>query len=471
MGQHSKNGASFDHEQAGERMKSWSCLVAVVAVGVALLCMISWGVSSAEVLAKVNGDSITVKDFLKDYRLAAAANQRPENTVKGKEEFLETVISTRLLSQYFRDKGLYTFVDTTPAYNALMDEYKKGQYIQALYQEAIPQVREPGLADVKTLIELSRNYADSLQKAYNVQVDEKAVIFIADRSVVKSLQPKDEQSHGESQVSWPELFTEEEKRMVGVRFLGGVVTIGEFVDAIEDMPPFARPIGGNSDQIAITLEHFAREKTIEREFHKLDLENQPYFLERVQRKKGELLLDNMFVGMKKTSAVTEEEVREYYEEHRDEFVTQPLISLAVMSFDSEVAARRAAERVSQGQDFASVAIDFSIYSGSESGYDTTGYIGRDKWTPLFDAIWEKEVGATAGPILTDDGWKVAKLLGRLDQRLLSLEEASPMVVERLRFIKANQGLEKLLANLRSAATVEVDHAALEAVVLSQPGSP
>ncbi len=452
-------------------MKSCRCLVAVAAVGVALLCTIGWGVSSAEVLAKVNGDSITVVDFLKAYRVAAAAYQGPENTAKGKEEFLETVISTRLLSQYFRDKGLYTFVDTMPTYKALMDEYKKGQYIQALYQEAIPQARDVELADVKTLMELSRNYVDSLQKAYNVQVDGKAVIFIADRSVVRSLQPKDEQSHGQPQITWPELFTEEEKKMVAVKFLGGVVTIGEFVDAIEDMPPFARPTGGNSDQIVLTLEHFAREKTIDHEFHKLGLENQPYFRERVQKKKEELLLDDMFVAMKKSSTVADEEVREYYEKHRDDFVTQPLISLAVMSFESQDAARRAADRVSQGQDFASVAVDFSIYSGSESGYDTTGYIGRDKWTPLFDAIWEKEIGATAGPILAEDGWKVAKLLGRLDQRLLSLEEARPMVVERIRFTKANQALEELLADLRSAATVEIDHAALEAVVLRRPGSP
>jgi peptidyl-prolyl cis-trans isomerase C len=430
--------------------------------------MISWGISSAEVLARVNGDSITVNELLKAYRLAATANQGPENTPEGKEEFLERVISTRLLSQYFRDTGLYAFVDTTPAYRDLIEEYKRGQYIQALYQEAIPEARDVGLADFKTLMELSRAYVDSLQKAYNLQVDEKAVTFIADRSVVRGMQPKGEQSHGEPQVYWPDLFTEEEKEMVGARFLDGVVTIGEFVDSIEELPPFARPTGGNSDQIAITLEHFAREKVIEHEFYKLHLEDQPYFRGLVQKKKEELLLDDMFTAMKKASTVTEEEVREYYEKHRDDFVTQPLISLAVMTFDSEDVARRAAERVSQGQDFASVAIDFSAYSGSESGYDTTGYISRDKSTPLFDAIWEKEIGATAGPIQTMEGWKVAKLLGRLDQRLLSLEEATPMVVDKVKFVKANQGLEKLLADLRSAATVEINHAALEAVELRLP---
>lgn len=253
--------------------------------------------------------------------------------------------------------------------------------------------------------------------------------------------------------------------MVGARFLGGEVTIGEFVDAIEKMPPFARPTGGNSDQIAITLEHFGREKVIEHEFYKLGLEEEPYFRDKVQRKKDEVLLNEMFVAMQDTASVTEDEVREYYEEHRDDYVTQPLISLAVMTFDSEDVARQAAEKVSRGEDFATVAIDFSIYSGSESGFDTTGYIDRSKATPLFDAIWEKEIGSTAGPVLLDGRWKVAKLLGRLNPRLLDLEEATPMVADKLRFLKADDGLERLLEDLRSKADIEIDYAALEAVEL------
>lgn len=150
-------------------MKSWSYLAAV---GLAFLGLVGWSVASAGVLATVNSDSITVGDFLKSYRLAATAGQGPENTPEGKKEFLETVISARLLSQHFRDKGFYTFVDTFPVYKTFMADFMRGQYIQALYHNAIPEAREVGLADVETLMELSRSYVDSLQTAYDLQVDE-----------------------------------------------------------------------------------------------------------------------------------------------------------------------------------------------------------------------------------------------------------------------------------------------------------
>jgi parvulin-like peptidyl-prolyl isomerase len=438
-------------------MKSRDFLVFAAGILFLLLLGFDVGVSSGAEIAKVNDEVITSEELIQDYRIASAAPQAPDATSEGKREFLDRVIAKHLLSQHFHARGW----DTLSYWDTLLVEYYRGQHIQALYHEAIPESRVAGSIEVTKLLELSRQYVDSLQKAYHLVVDEKAVVFIGDRSVVRRVDPKDKDA--QPRVAWSELFTEEEKEMPAATLLDAVLTIGELVESIEKMPAFARPTGGITDQIALTIEHFGREKILELEFNKRGLRDQPFFRNLVKKKREEAILNELFMGMQDSSTVTEEAVKEYYEAHRDDFVTQPVINLAVMTFGSEDVARQAARKLEEGEDFESVAVNFSIYSGSETGFDTTGFIDRGKATALFDAIWEKEIGSTAGPVAVGDEWKVVKLLARQDPRLLGLEEATPMIMDRLKFLKADEAFAGLIEELRSKAKIEIDQKALEAV--------
>jgi hypothetical protein len=381
----------------------------------------------------------------------------PDTTLEGKREFLDRVIAKHLLSQHFHAMGW----DTLTYWDTLLTEYYRGQYLQALYNEAIPEARVPGSVEVPRLMELSKIYVDSLEKAYHLTVDEKAVIFIGDRSVVRQMDAGDKHSH--PYLVWRELFTDEEKTMPVATMVGGELTLGEFVALVDKLPPFAKPTGGNTDQIALTIEHLGREKIFEVEFEKLGLRHKPFFLDRVKKKREELILSQMFSAMQETVTVTQEEVAEYYEGHRDDFMTVPMINLAFMTFSSADVARQAAKKLEEGRDFESVAVDFSIYSASGAGFDTTGFISRDKSMALFDALWEKEIGSTAGPLVDGDYWKIAKLLGRQDPRLLSLQEAASMIVERTSFVKADAAFAALLEELRSKAKIVVHDAVLETI--------
>lgn len=442
-------------------MTSRDCLLFAGAVLFLLGLTLNAGISSGAEVANVNGEAITSEELIMDYRVASTGGEStmPDTTLEGKREFLDRVISKHLLSQHFHAEGW----DTLSFWDTLLIEYYRGQYLQALYNEAIPEARTPGLVEVPRLMELSRIYVDSLQKAYQLTVDEKAVIFLGDRSVVRRMDSTDEHSH--EQLVWRELFTDEEKAMPVATLLDSVLTVGEFVTLVDKLPSFARPVGGNTDQIAITIEHLGREKIFELEFDKLGLRDKPYFQDRAKKKREEFILNEMFAAMQETVTVAREEVTEYYEAHRDDFMTVPMINLAVMTFGSADVARQAAKKLEEGRDFESVAVDFSIYSASGVGFDTTGFISRDKAMALFDAIWEKEIGSIAGPLAVEDNWKIAKLLARLDPRLLGLEEATSMIVERISFVKADAAFAALIEELRSKAKIVVHDEALEALVL------
>ena len=449
-------------------MKSRHCFWFAGAVLLLLGLCFSAGVSSGAEVATVNGEVITSEELVMNFRVASTGGDGsvPDTTLEGKKEFLDRVIAKHLLSQHFRAMGW----DTLSYWDSLLVDYYRGQYLQALYHHAIPEARVPGSVEVPELMELSKAYVDSLEKAYHLTVDENAVIFIGDRSVVRQMDTAGERSHLDSQprLVWSELFTDEEKKMPVARLLGGVLTLGEFAEQVDRRPPFARPTGGNTDQIVLTIESLGRDKMFELEFDKLGLRDKPFFRDLARKKREELILSQLFAALQETTTVTQEEVKEHYDTHRDDFMTVPLIKLAVMSFDSVDVARQAAKKLEEGRDFESVAVDFSIYSGTEAGFDTTGYVSKDKAQGLFDSLWEKEIGSTAGPVAEAGHWKIGKLLARLDPRLLSLEEATPMIVERLNFLKADEDFAAMIDGLRSKASIVVNEEALRAVVL--PGT-
>ncbi|KPJ61662.1 MAG: hypothetical protein AMJ46_00870 [Latescibacteria bacterium DG_63] len=448
-----------------------------------VLPMSAVSVSSGVELARVGDEVITSEEFLEDFRIASYDRLPPERTQEGKKEFLDRLIYKHLLSRYFKSRGW----DTLHVWDDLIIKpYEESIYIQALYQDAIPEVREPWKTDASGLVELGRQFADSLVTAYKLWVSNEAITLLAEKSMVpekEALARKEEgeegtkaahvhtdepgHEHERAVFSWSELFTDEEKQVVVATFLGGAVTVGDFAEGVDDMPAMVRPIGGDTEQIIVTAQHFGQQEIVRCEFEKRNLRDQDWFQKRMKNKRESVMGTQMFVQMVDTSVVTEEEARAFYEEHLDFYRTVPLIKLATIIVGSEEIARRIEEKISEGEEFESVALDFSVYTASETGFDTTGLVGKDRYPALFEALWEKDVGTVSGALPQGEGWIIGKLLVRQDPRLLSFEEAKPRVVSRLRQQKADEALERLLEELRTTVGVETYPEALEALELPE----
>jgi peptidyl-prolyl cis-trans isomerase C len=457
---------------------------AVSVVVLFLVPVFSTSVCFGVELARVGEEVITSEEFLESFRLSSYDKLPPERTQEGKREFLDRLVSKHLLSQYFSSIGW----DTMRIWDELLvNQYAESIYIQALYQDAIPEVKEPWTSDAQTLAKLGKQFADSLVSAYELWVSEEAVTLLAEKSIVpmKEAQDREEEEHGEKEhaaeshkhedepkdtrpvFSWSELFTDEEKKVVAATFLNGALTVGDFAEGVDHMPAMVRPTGGNSEQIAVTVQHFGQQEIVRSEFEKRNLGQQAWFRARVKNRREAVMGSELFGMLTDSSRVTEEEARAYYEDHRDYYWTVPLISAAAIFVESEEVARRIEKKILEGEEFESVAVDFSVYSSSETGYDTTGFFRKDLYPALYDAIWDKEIGTVSGAVEHQGAWVVGKLLARYDSRLLSFEEAVPRVASRLKQLKANEALANLLQELKTDFGVEVYEEALEALVLPE----
>ena len=175
-------------------------------------------------------------------------------------------------------------------------------------------------------------------------------------------------------------------------------------------------------------------------------------------------------------SVTEEESREYFETHRDEFTSPSEIMLReilieVPSSDRGVnvaqddAAKAKAEdvrqRLLQGEPFARLAGEVSA-SPSKANGGLIGPIRMDELAPQLQQLLGKlKVGELAEVIRTTRGYQILKLESRTDVKSRSFDEARNDIGRRVIERKGRVALQKYLDQLRAQARIDFRNTELQ----------
>ena len=168
----------------------------------------------------------------------------------------------------------------------------------------------------------------------------------------------------------------------------------------------------------------------------------------------------------KKFAVTEEEMRAYYESD-PRISMQPaqvqashiLIKMNPAADESqEKEARRKIEeiqnRLNAGEDFASLAGQFSeCPSGAKGG--ELGYLGQGRMPkPFEEAAFTLEPGETSEIVKTPFGYHLIKVLDKKPESTVAYEQVSEEIEQRLRLQKTRKEMRQYIEKLKEAANVE-----------------
>jgi foldase protein PrsA len=156
-----------------------------------------------------------------------------------------------------------------------------------------------------------------------------------------------------------------------------------------------------------------------------------------------------------TTVVTEDEMKAYYEQYAPEIQASHILIQAVD--DSESALKVAEEqaiditkRINAGEDFATLAKEFSKDPGSGALGGDLGSFGKGQMVPEFEAaVYALKVGdMTKEPVKTQFGYHIIKKTG--EGQKLSYDEMKPEITKTL-------ADEKLMAdqNLASKALIKL----------------
>ena len=162
------------------------------------------------------------------------------------------------------------------------------------------------------------------------------------------------------------------------------------------------------------------------------MEHDTDFKAELERLKKELLANYYVDKFLKEVKVNDTEISTYYESHPEEFAGEETVSASHILVEEEEKAKDLLAKINAGEiSFEDAAKAFSTCPSGQRGGDL-GEFGKGMMVKEFDeAVFAMEVGAMSGPIRTQFGFHIIRLDKKNPPKPISLEEAKPMLQEKL----------------------------------------
>jgi len=169
--------------------------------------------------------------------------------------------------------------------------------------------------------------------------------------------------------------------------------------------------------------------------------------------------------VKEVADPSEEEIKKYYDEHQDQFVTGERVlaqHILVTPDGSEATSKADArdkilaikERVVQGADFGEEAAQHSMCpSGKEGG--SLGWFAKGMMVPEFDnAVFSMGIGDVSDVVETQFGYHLIYKTDHEEASSCTYEEARPKILELLRHAQRGEAVTAFVEQLKQSAAIE-----------------
>jgi len=159
----------------------------------------------------------------------------------------------------------------------------------------------------------------------------------------------------------------------------------------------------------------------------------------------------------------QEDIQSYYDDNPEDFVAAGMVRARHVECDTEAEIRAAWDALhGEGRDalFAYVVGKYTEneeskkLSGDLGWFNRNGYIGAIYAHKEFiEAVWDLPIGLNP-PIKVADKWHIVEIQNRKPSRPLSMAEARPQIIEKLKPMVQQQKLESLLVAKREEVPIK-----------------
>ena len=161
-------------------------------------------------------------------------------------------------------------------------------------------------------------------------------------------------------------------------------------------------------------------------------EREQAFKDQLAAVKEQLLMEYAISKCVESVRLTEEEVRAYYDSHKEEMTEGETVNASHILVDSEEKATELLAAINAGEiSFEDAARDNSSCPSSAQG-GNLGDFGRGQMVPEFDtACFEMEEGEVRGPVKTQFGYHLIRLNKKNAAEALSYNDVRAQLYEQL----------------------------------------
>lgn len=126
--------------------------------------------------------------------------------------------------------------------------------------------------------------------------------------------------------------------------------------------------------------------------------------------------------------VTEDEMKQYFEDNKDQFAQKEQVKASHILVDSLEKAQEVKDKLASGEDFAELAKEYSLDTSNKDQGGELGYIVKGKMVPEFEeAVFSMEVGEISDPVKTDYGYHIIKVEEKKEAKEANYEESKDKI--------------------------------------------
>ena len=251
--------------------------------------------------------------------------------------------------------------------------------------------------------------------------------------------------------------TAEERSITLYRHPGGKITAEDFIDAARTAK---RPLAGFADSaqaVSFADRTVVANAVIVEAALRAGIHREEAVARTLDERREQLLMILLREHlMEDELAVTAEEVRSYYDSHRDDFA-RPKLYLQEILVDTEAEAQSLAEQIRGGASLGELAKTHSTRPAEQQDEEGNMHIHdfeRARYSRLVHAAQEAPLGELTGPVEVKGGYSVFKVVSR-EEGSQSFAQVKKRVEATVKWLRKQVIFEQYLAELRKKYAAQV----------------
>ena len=142
--------------------------------------------------------------------------------------------------------------------------------------------------------------------------------------------------------------------------------------------------------------------------------------------RNRLLMDNL-LAVEGKAALTDDNMKKVYEDAAKQITGEPEVHARHILVETEDEAKKVADELKKGADFAELAKKTSKDPGAADGGDL-GFFTKDQMVPEFSAVaFALEPGKISDPVKSQFGWHVIKVEEKRNRKAPDFEQVKPQI--------------------------------------------
>ncbi len=241
------------------------------------------------------------------------------------------------------------------------------------------------------------------------------------------------------------------------------ITQADFSRELQSLPDYAQQMFEGAAGKEKFLDEIVKKEVLYQEALKKGMDKSPEFIRKVEDfKKLTLISELLEKEIMSKAKVSDQEIRDYYDKHRQEFATTNQIRVSHILVKTEAEAEQVLERLKKGEKFDAVAKKESIDKSSGQKGGDLGYFSRGQQVPDFvRSAAGLKVGEISKPVKSEDGYHIVVVTDKKMGPVVEFERVKDMLSQKLSGEKQKEAFDKYLGELKKNYTIEINKDALK----------